>query len=550
MVNSRIMTNHKIPNTRKQGVQLTEFFMKKTTEKIPKIQRLMPLAGLMLASAINAQTLPAADQPEHVTGTNPYPFDTIDLRETDPPPLELPDSVTEKLALLSEEQIRFLKGPDARRFTGALEKAVEYLEEHSPEHIKAWVEAMQDVVLRTRFSEGRDQPNIPLNTDSPVFNAWRMQYPRSLDPEREPGPISLGRYGGRGGPSTFGGFPLALTQEDLIAGEINVAIVGAPLNMGSAWRDSGAQSTTDMRVMGRALGGPDQYVQINPGSVLNIVDYGDIAIDNSSTERSMQHIRDIVREIAETEAIPVIIGGDHSLSYPNIAAMADVYGKENVSVIHFDSHYDAWWGDAHLISHGAPVYRLLNEGHVRIQDYIQVGLRSSGPDEAAFKWMRENGMRYHTMAEIEQRGWDAVLERVVKEASEEGRKLFISFDIDVIDPAFAVATGTPVSGGLDMRESITIIRRLCAEANVIGFELVELHPALDPTYATTVNSAHIVKACLVGLAMNKKGLTDPHYLSPIASEHAIDNYYGDQEEFLRRTQELEDKKDEEEEREE
>jgi agmatinase len=95
-----------------------------------------------------------------------------------------------------------------------------------------------------------------------------------------------------------------------------------------------------------------------------------------------------------------------------------------------------------------------------------------------------------------------------------------------------------------------VLEHVVKEANVIGFELVELHPALDPTYATTVNSAHIVKACLVGLAMNKKGLTDPHYLSPIASEHAIDNYYGDQEEFLRRTQELEDKKDEEEEREE
>jgi len=521
--------------------------MKAFPETIQKTARLLPTAGLMLAAAISARFALAADQPEHIIGTSPYPFDTIDPREEEPPPLKLPDTVTEKLALLSQEQITFLKSGDARRFTGDVEKAVEYLEEHSSEHIKAWVEAMQDVVERIRFMEGRDLPNIPLNTESPRFNAWRMQYPRSLDPEREPGPISLGRYNGRGGPPTFGGFPLALTQEDLIAGEINVAIVGAPLNMGSGWRDSGAQATTDMRVMGRALAGPDQYVQINPGSVLNIVDYGDIAIDNSSTERSMQHIRDIVREIAETEAIPVIIGGDHSLSYPNVAAMADVYGKENVSVIHFDSHYDAWWGDAHLISHGAPVYRLLNEGHVRIQDYIQVGLRSSGPDEAAFKWMRENGMRYHTMAEVEQRGWDAVIDRVVAEASEEGRKLYISFDIDVIDPAFAVATGTPVSGGLDMRESITIVRRLCAEANVVGFELVELHPALDPTYATTVNSAHIVKACLVGLAMNKKGLTDPHYLSPIASEHAIDNYYGDQEEFLRRTAELETKKEEEEE---
>ena len=109
-----------------------------------------------------------------------------------------------------------------------------------------------------------------------------------------------------------------------------------------------------------------------------------------------------------------------------------------------------------------------------------------------------HGVRYHTMAEVEQRGWDATMKRVVAEASEEGRQLYISFDIDVIDPAFAVATGTPVAGGINMREAITIVRRLCAEANVIGFELVELHPYLDLTYMTTMNSAHVIKACLTG----------------------------------------------------
>jgi agmatinase len=516
----------------------------------PALKILLLLAAMLSAQSALAQAADAADatprsEPEHVVGTNPYPFDTVDARIKEAPPIELPDSVSEKLALLTEEQITFLKSGDARRFAGDPEETVKHLEENTPEHVKAWVEAMQSVVSSRDYVEGRDQPNIALNVDSPRFNAWRMQRPRSMDPAREAGPISLGRYGTSGGPPTFGGFPLALTPEDLIAGEVDVAIVGAPLNMGSGWRDSGAQATTDMRVMGRALGGMDQYVQITPGSVLNIVDYGDIAMDNNSTERSMQHVREIVREIVEAGAIPVIIGGDHSLEYPNVAALADVHGKEKVSVIHFDSHYDAWWGDAHLINHGAPVYRLLNEGHVRGADYIQVGLRSSGPDAEAFKWMRDIGMRYHTMAEVEQRGWDAVLDRVVAEASEEGRKIHISFDIDVLDPAYAVATGTPVSGGITMREAITIIRRLCAESNVISFDLVELHPALDPTYATTVNSAHIVKACLTGLAMREKGLTDPHYLSPISSEHAIDNYYGDQDEFIRRTQELEEEEDEE-----
>ena len=132
------------------------------------------------------------------------------------------------------------------------------------------------------------------------------------------------------------------------------------------------------------------------------------------------------------------------------------------------------------------------------------------------------------------------MNRVIAEASEEGRKIHISFDIDVLDPAFTVATGTPVPGGLTMREGIMIVRRLCAESNVVGFDLVELHPSLDPTYKTTLNSAYIIKACLTGLAMNKKGLA-ADYLSPLSSEHALDDYYGDQEQYLDATKAEEEK---------
>ena len=77
-----------------------------------------------------------------------------------------------------------------------------------------------------------------------------------------------------------------------------------------------------------------------------------------------------------------------------------------------------------------------------------------------------------------------------------------------------------------------MLRRLCAESNVVGFDLVELHPALDPTYKTSLNSAHIIKACITGLAMREEGLTAEHYLSPLSSEHAVDDYYGDQQQYL------------------
>lgn len=492
-------------------------------------------AALFLAALVRAQDAPVST-PEHVVGDQPYPFDARDKRDEEQPPIELPESVSPKLVLLTPEEIEFLQSSGARRFAGSADDTVEALEERSPEEVKEWVNALQDVLEAMLYLEGRDPQNIPFDTESPRFNAWRTKRPRSMDPPREPGALALGRYDGYGGPPTFGGYPLALTMQDLLAAKVDVAILGAPLNMGSGWRDSGKQATTDLRIHGRYMGGMDQYVMVNPSRELTIVDYGDVAVDNDSTERSMQHVREVVREIAATGAVPMIVGGDHSLEYPNVAALADVYGKEKVSVIHFDSHYDAWWGEqAHLISHGYPVYRLINEGHVRGADYIQVGLRSGGLSVAAFKWMREIGMRYHNMAEVEQRGWAAIIDRVVAEASEDGRKIHISFDIDVLDPAFTPGTGTPVPGGITMREAITIVRRLCAESNVVGFDLVELHPYLDPTYKTTLNSVHIVKACLTGLAMNRKGLTAVNYLSPLSSEHAQDDYYGDQQEYLDRT---------------
>ena len=206
--------------------------------------------------------------------------------------------------------------------------------------------------------------------------------------------------------------------------------------------------------------------------------------------------------------------------YPDVAALTDIYGKGNVGVIHFDAHYDAGkYMQGHLISHGMPVYRLIEEGLVPGKNFIQVALRGYYPDEESFKWMREQGFRYHTMAEIEERGFPTVMEDIIKEAKEGPKYLFISFDIDTLDPAFVPGIGTPEPGGLTPREAFPILRRLCAESNVVGFELVELAPMLDPTYVSALNANRLIKECMTGIAMRKKGLTDPHYLSPLTKTH-------------------------------
>lgn len=111
------------------------------------------------------------------------------------------------------------------------------------------------------------------------------------------------------------------------------------------------------------------------------------------------------------------------------------------------------------------------------------------------------------------------MEDIIKEAQEEPEYLFISFDIDTLDPAFVPGTGTPEPGGLTPREAFPILRRLCAESNVVGFELVELAPMIDPTYVAALNANRLIKECMTGIAMRKNGLTEPHYPSPLTKSH-------------------------------
>ncbi|MET0270386.1 MAG: arginase family protein, partial [Sphingomonas sp.] len=187
-----------------------------------------------------------------------------------------------------------------------------------------------------------------------------------------------------------------------------------------------------------------------------------------------------------------------------------------------DSHYDAGPGGEHFITQGAPVYLAVKEGHVLGRNYIQVGLRGPWPGAEGFEWMRQNGVRYHAMPEIEKNGWEATMERALKEARESGKKIFISFDVDVLDPAFMTGTGTPVPGGLTMREALPIVRRLCAENELVGFEIVEVAPQLDVSYRTTLNANFIMHACLTGVAMRKKGIRQVNYLSDLTTEHGLD----------------------------
>ena len=444
-------------------------------------------------------------------------------------PVELPPAIAEKTRGLAPEKIAFLRGEDALGFAERHDILFDRLDGKTPEQVEAYIDAMMRVTELMKFDPDNDPASIPLNTDADGFNYWKTRRPAEFDTPRADGPVNVNRYlqaGPKQGIPTFFNLPVALTPQDLVAGEVDVAIVGAALDMGTGFRGA-AYGPRALRT-GTVYGGfgmndpQHMHTMVSPFNELVMVDYGDIAIDQLSTERSLEHIREIVREIATTGTIPFIVGGDHSLMYPDAAGVVDAYGVGKVGVVHFDAHYDAGRGSAHMISHGQPVRRLFNEKLVPGENFIQVGLRGSWPSNLGFEWMRENGLRYHTMAEIEKNGWAATMSRVLDEALDGPEHLFISFDVDVLDPAYMPGTGTPEPGGLTTREVFPIVRNLCAMNEIVGFELVELNPLVDPGYTTALNATRVVSECLTGIAMRKRGLTEKAYLSPLTTDHGHD----------------------------
>lgn len=446
-------------------------------------------------------------------------------------PVDLPAELAAKTAGMAAEKVEFLRGSGIFGFAGSHEILFRRFRNKSAAEVEAYVDAMMRVQELMQFDPETDMAAIPLNTESRGFNSWKTERPAEFDTPRDAGPINVQRYlrsGPKLGIPTFFNLPVALTAEDLVAGEVDVAIMGIGLDTGTGFRGAafGPRALRTSTIYGGTGMNnlPHMHTMVSPFNELTIVDYGDIAVDQLSIERSLEHIRTKVREVAAAGSIPMIVGGDHSLMYPDVAGVVDVYGIGNVGVIHFDAHYDAGEGGSHLLSHGQPVRRLFDEGIVPGKNFIQVGLRGYWPGKSAFEWMQKEGLRYHPMAEVEQKGWEAVKQRVLKEALEDGPEyIYISFDIDVLDPAYMPGTGTPEPGGLTTREAFPIVRGLCAEKQVVGFELVELNPLVDPGYTTAQNSNRILQECLTGIAMRKQGITDPNYLSPLTTEHGHDN---------------------------
>jgi agmatinase len=311
-----------------------------------------------------------------------------------------------------------------------------------------------------------------------------------------------------GGIATFSKLPLVLEPDGLEG--VDVAILGAPFDETVSNRPGSRYGPRAIRAADDSAGvppsRPHMWLGVDAFADLRVVDYGDAETVPGDAAASHAQVRRRVGEICAAGAIPVILGGDHSVAHPNMAAVAEHRGKGAVGVIHFDAHADTAADLSGVVrSHGTPMRLVVDEGWVRGDRFIQIGLRGWWPEPPEFAWMREVGFHWYTMYELDERGFDVCLGEVMETARWWGQPIFLSIDVDSLDPAYAPGTGTPEVGGLTMRELLRATRKITSELPIAGMEIVEVAPAYDPAGITAVNAHRLVIEALSGIALHRSG---------------------------------------------
>jgi agmatinase len=303
--------------------------------------------------------------------------------------------------------------------------------------------------------------------------------------------------------ATFLGVP-ARRLDDL--GDGRVVILGAPFDWGTTYRPGARFGPAAIR--NADYGAMDGYrphlpTGIDPLSELGVVDIGDVYVLPGQMEASIGRIADVVEEVTRAGKVPIVLGGDHTVTWANASGVARVHGFGRVALIHFDAHADTGFlQNGSLYGHGTPMRRLIESGAVPGHRFVQIGLRGYWPEPDVVEWMRLQRMRSFRMDQIQAEGLDAVADQAVEAATGESVEgIFISVDIDVVDPGFAPGTGTPEPGGLTSRQLLDTVRRLARELPVLGADIVEVSPPYDSRGEQTAYVANrVVLEILNGIA--------------------------------------------------
>jgi agmatinase len=301
---------------------------------------------------------------------------------------------------------------------------------------------------------------------------------------------------------TFARLPHVRELED-----VDLAVIGVPFDTGVSFRAGGRFGPNAIRSASVLIRGHNPVLDVHPFQVLSCVDHGDVAVVPGYIERSYEAIERDVAPVVRAGVIPLLLGGDHSVTLPHLRATRSI---GPVAVIMFDSHTDAWdsfFGEPY--NHGTWMRRAVEEGLVDAAHSIEVGLRGSvyAPED----WdvlTRELGLDYLPTHELLRIGVDASVERIRQRVG--SRPAFISFDIDMVDPGFAPGTGTPEAGGPSSFEALEIVRGLRG-IDFVGFDVVEVIPAYDPAGQTATLAANIAfeMISLVALRRLERDGADP-----------------------------------------
>jgi agmatinase len=280
---------------------------------------------------------------------------------------------------------------------------------------------------------------------------------------------------------------------------VDFAIVGVPFDTGGTYRVGARFGPEGIRSESMLLRPYNPALEIAIFDVCSGVDYGDLPTVPGYLPESHQAITEGAAALFASEATPIFLGGDHSVSLPLLRAAAARYGP--LALVHFDSHSDLWHGYfGGKDTHGTPFRRALEENLLDVSRSSQIGLRGSLYDAGDFQMSTEAGFHVVTGPELHEQGIPKTIEQVLARVGD--GPAYLTFDIDFVDPAFAPGTGTPEVGGFNSAQCQQLVRGL-AGVNFIGFDLVEVMPSYDPVGVTSLLAANIVYEFISLIALRR-----------------------------------------------
>ncbi|MET2011892.1 agmatinase [Microbacterium chocolatum] len=324
-----------------------------------------------------------------------------------------------------------------------------------------------------------------------------MQHPSSPDENPTPdasapvGPVDASVVPRFAGIATFARLP----RLDEVA-HADIAVVGVPFDSGVSYRPGARFGPAHVREASRLLRPYNPAQDVFPFGSQQVADAGDIAANPFDITDAVAHVEAGARELRTRADRLVVIGGDHTIALPLLRSVHAEHGP--VAVLHFDAHLDTW--DTYFgapTTHGTPFRRASEEGLIDMTASMHVGIRGPLYSKGDLEDDARLGFAVVTCEDVEERGLDAAIERIRARIGD--APLYISIDIDVLDPAHAPGTGTPEAGGLTSRELLRMIRAL-SDRRIVGADVVEVAPAYDHAQLTAVAASHVVYELLSAMA--------------------------------------------------